>query len=105
MIAGGGGGLRGGSATSARALQPDIEIIDVQTTRFPGMFNASKGSHLPMGSSSIAEGIAVASPGQLPQEIVRRLVNDLVLVDEGDIEQAIVLLLDCLLYTSSSKRA
>jgi threonine dehydratase len=94
VIAVGGGGLIAGMATAARAIRPDIEIIGVQTTRFPGMFNAIKECHLPIGSSSIAEGIAVASPGLLPQGIVRRLVNDLVLVDEGDIEQAIVLLLE-----------
>jgi len=94
VVAVGGGGLIAGMATAAKALKPDIEIIGVQTTRFPGMFNAIKGAHLPQGSSSIAEGIAVGTPGQLPQAIIQRLVSDLVLVDEGDIEQAIVLLLE-----------
>jgi threonine dehydratase len=94
VIAVGGGGLIAGMATAARALKPDIEIIGVQTTRFPAMVNAIKGTHHPQGSSSIAEGIAVGTPGQLPQDIIRRLVNDLLLVDEGDIEQAIVLLLE-----------
>ncbi len=94
VVAVGGGGLIAGMATAARAIRPDIEIIGVQTERFPAMFNAIKGTHLPQGTSSIAEGIAVGTPGTLTQAIVRDKVNDLVLVDEGDIEQAIVMLLE-----------
>jgi threonine dehydratase len=94
VVSVGGGGLIAGMATAAKAIKPDIEIIGVQTTRFPAMFNAIKGTHHPQGSSSIAEGIAVGTPGQIPLAIIARLVNDLVLVDEGDIEQAIVMLLE-----------
>lgn len=94
VVAVGGGGLIGGMATAAKALRPDITLIGVQTTRFPAMFNAIKGTQHPQGSSSIAEGIAVGTPGQLPQAIIRDKVNDLLLVDEGDIEQAIVMLLE-----------
>ena len=46
------------------------------------------------GASTIAEGIAVKEPGRITREIVARLVADIVLVDEGDIEQAIVMLLE-----------
>lgn len=94
VVAVGGGGLIAGMATAAKAIKPDIDVIGVQTTRFPGMVNAIKGTHHPQGVSSIAEGIAVGTPGELPQTIIRQLVRDLVLVDEGDIEQAIVLLLE-----------
>jgi len=94
VVAIGGGGLIAGMATAARAVRPDIEIIGVQASRFPAMFNAIKGTHLPQGNSSIAEGIAVGTPGVLPQAIIRDKVNDIVLVDEGDIEQAIVMLLE-----------
>ena len=94
IIAIGGGGLIGGMATAAKAIRPGIEIVGVQTTRFPAMFNAIKGTHHPQGSNSIAEGIAVGTPGKLPQDIIQRLVDDIVLVDEGDIEQAIVMLLE-----------
>ncbi len=94
VVAVGGGGLIAGMATAAKALKPDIEVVGVQTTRFPAMVNAIKGTQHPQGASSIAEGIAVGTPGLLPQAIIRRLVSDLVLVDEGDIEQAIVLLLE-----------
>jgi threonine dehydratase len=94
IVAIGGGGLIAGMATAAKAIKPGIEIIGVQTTRFPAMVNAIKGTQHPQGSSSIAEGIAVGTPGQLPQAIIRALVDDLLLVDEGDIEQAIVMLLE-----------
>ena len=94
VVSVGGGGLIAGMATAAKALQPGIEIIGVQSARFPAMVNAIKGTHHPQGSSSIAEGIAVGTPGQITQAIIARLVDDLVLVDEGDIEQAIVMLLE-----------
>lgn len=94
IVAIGGGGLISGMATAAKAIQPGIEIVGVQTTRFPAMFNAIKGTQHPQGSNSIAEGIAVGTPGKLPQEIIQRLVDDILLVDEGDIEQAIVMLLE-----------
>ena len=94
VVAVGGGGLIAGMATTAKAIKPGIEVIGVQTTRFPSMVNAIKGTHHPQGNSSIAEGIAVGTPGKIPQAIIARLVNDLVLVDEGDIEQSIVMLLE-----------
>jgi threonine dehydratase len=94
VIAVGGGGLIGGIATAAKAIKPGIRIIGVQAERFPAMYNAIKGTRLPQGLSSIAEGIAVGTPGKLPMEIIRHRVDDLLLVDEGDIEQAIVLLLE-----------
>ena len=94
VIAIGGGGLIAGMATAARAIRPDIRIVGVQTERFPAMYNAIKGTHLPQGSSTIAEGIAVGTPGVIPQAIIRDKVDDLLLVDEGDIEQAIVMLLE-----------
>jgi len=94
VIAVGGGGLIAGVATAAKALRPDIEIIGVQTERFPAMVNAVKGTHHAQGTSTIAEGIAVGTPGTVTLEVVRRLVDDLVLVDEGDIEQAVLMLLE-----------
>ncbi len=94
VIAVGGGGLISGMATVAKALKPGIEVIGVQVERFAAMFDAIKGTHHPQGASTIAEGIAVGTPGQLTQAVVRERVDDLVLVDEGDIEQAIVMLLE-----------
>ena len=94
VIAVGGGGLIAGVATAARALKPGIEVVGVQTSRFPSMVNAIKGTHYPQGTSTIADGIAVGTPGVVTTAIIRALVDDMLLVDEGDIEQAMVMLLE-----------
>ena len=94
VVAVGGGGLIAGIAVAAKAIKPAIEVIGVQALRFPTMFNAVKHASLPQGASTIAEGIAVGTPGQITQAIIEKYVDDLVLVDEGDIEQAIVMLLE-----------
>jgi threonine dehydratase len=94
LVAVGGGGLIAGMATAARAIKPSIEVVGVQTMRFPSMVHALRGTTPVFGASTIAEGIAVKEPGLLTREIVRRLVSDVMLVDEGDIEQAIVMLLE-----------
>ncbi len=94
VIAVGGGGLISGIATAARHIKPGIEIIGVQTARFPAMVNAIKGTAHPQGVSTIAEGIAVGVPGLITRELIRKHVDDLVLVDEGDIEQAVLMLLE-----------
>ena len=94
VVAIGGGGLIAGIATAAKALKPQMRVVGVQTERFPSMLNAVQGSDLPMGTSTIAEGIAVALAGQMTQQVVRELVDELVLVDEGDIEQAVLMLLE-----------
>jgi threonine dehydratase len=94
VVSVGGGGLIAGMAVAAKALKPGIQVVGVQTLRFPNMYNAIKQATLPQGLSTIAEGIAVGAPGRVPQEIIERHVDDIVLVDEGDIEQAIVMLLE-----------
>lgn len=94
VVAIGGGGLIAGMAIAAKALKPDIEIVGVQTSRFPAMVNAIKGTHYPQGTSTIAEGIAVGTPGLIPQAIIASHVDDLLLVDEGDIEHAMLMLLE-----------
>jgi threonine dehydratase len=94
VVAVGGGGLIAGIAVAAKAIKPGIEIVGVQALRFPNMFNAVKHQALPQGPSTIAEGIAVGAPGRITQAIIEQDVDDLLLVDEGDIEQAIVMLLE-----------
>lgn len=94
VIAIGGGGLISGMATAAKALNPGIEIVGVQTERFPSMYAAVKGVAMPQGQYTIAEGIAVKSPGTLTQPIVAKLVDHIELVSESDIEHAIVVLLE-----------
>jgi threonine dehydratase len=90
----GGGGLISGMAVAAKALKPDIEVIGVQAALYPSMYNAIKGESLPMRGDTLAEGIAVKAPGRITQEIVRALVDDIVLVTEAQIEHALSLLIN-----------
>lgn len=90
----GGGGLIAGIAVAATALKPGIEIIGVQTARFPSMRCALRGETPAFGVSTIADGIAVKAPGMVTLPIIKEHVSDILLVDEGGIEQAIVMLLE-----------
>lgn len=90
----GGGGMISGMATAARALRPDLQVFGAQTERFPSMACAVAGTTPVFGASTLADGIAVRQPGRITLEIVRRLVTDILLVGEGDIEHAVLLLLE-----------
>jgi threonine dehydratase len=94
MVPIGGGGLISGMAIAAHHRKPALRMIGVQCRRFPSMHDALRAIEPRFGPSTIAEGIAVKSPGKLTLPIVQREVEDIVLVDEGDIEQAIVMLLE-----------
>jgi threonine dehydratase len=94
VVAIGGGGLISGISIAAKAMKPSIEVIGVEVMRFPAMYHAMKGTQPEFAASTIAEGIAVKEPGTLTREIIGKNVAEILLVDEGDIEQAIVLLLE-----------
>jgi threonine dehydratase len=87
VIAIGGGGLISGIATAARALRPDIQIVGVQTERFPAAWNSVHGGDRACAQATIADGIGVKAPGALTLPLIRSLVDDVVLVGEDDIEQ------------------
>ncbi len=91
----GGGGLISGVALGAKSINPKIEIVGVQTARFPSAYNAFHGiADVVPGGGTVAEGIAVKSPGALTMALIRRHVDDVVLVDEEHIERAIFNLLE-----------
>jgi threonine dehydratase len=90
----GGGGLISGMATAGKALKPDLQVIGVEARLYPSMYNAIKGTSLPMRGDTLAEGIAVKTPGKLTLQIVRRLVDDILLVTEPQIESAVSLLIN-----------
>ena len=89
----GGGGLISGMATMARAIKPDIEVIGVQAELFPSMYAHIKGETLESGGDTLAEGIAVKVPGAFTRQIIERLVDEIVLVGEAQLERAVSLLL------------
>ncbi|QDX24739.1 threonine ammonia-lyase [Sphingomonas suaedae] len=89
----GGGGLISGMATVARAANHAIEMIGVEAELFPSMYNRIKGTSLPIGGDTLAEGIAVRDPGTVTAQIVEALVDDILLVSERALEESLSLLL------------
>ncbi|GAB6053780.1 threonine ammonia-lyase [Magnetospira thiophila] len=90
----GGGGLIAGIAIAAKALRPNIRIIGVEASFYPSMHAALKGGAPAEGGATIAEGIAVKTPGKRTLEIARQWVDDILIVGEAEMESAVQLLLE-----------
>ena len=90
----GGGGLIAGNAIAAKGIRAGIEIIGVEAERYPSMLRAIEGKTPEYGEFTIAEGIAVKEPGRFTLPIVQELVDEILLVDDDEIEQAVLLLLE-----------
>ena len=75
----GGGGLASGVAIALRALRPSIRLVGVEVRR---------------DLHTIADGIAVKYPGELTMEILGRLLDEVVVVNDDEISDAITLLLE-----------
>jgi len=88
----GGGGIMAGIATAAKALKPAIEMIGVEAALYPSMHHAIRNLTPVFGAQTIAEGIAVKSPGALTKAIIERLVADILLVQEEPLECAVQML-------------
>jgi threonine dehydratase len=89
----GGGGLISGMATVARAWDHSIEVVGVEAELFPSMYNRINGTAMACAGDTLAEGIAVKEPGGITAAMVRELVDDIVLVSERSLEEAVSLLL------------
>ena len=91
----GGGGLLAGTATAVRALRPEVTIIGVQAQRFSAAVAAFDGRDPgPALPGTVAEGIAVGTPGDITMRIIRQAVDRMVAVSERDIERAVFQLLE-----------
>ncbi|MDN5332369.1 MAG: threonine dehydratase [Tepidanaerobacteraceae bacterium] len=92
----GGGGLISGVALAVKSLKPKVKIIGVQTQNMPSMaVSISKKTVTTVeGMPTIADGIAVKTPGELTFEMVQKYVDDIVTVDEDEIANAILILLE-----------
>jgi len=84
----GGGGLAAGIALALDALRPELRLVGVQAAAC-----APVAGRRPTGTT-IADGIAVKQPGALTRPILDDLLDDVVVVDDDEISQAIVLLLE-----------
>jgi threonine dehydratase len=88
----GGGGLLAGCLTAATALKPGIAVYGVEVEAYAAMAQRIAGRAVSVGGPTIAEGIAVRDIGEIPLEIVRRRVTEVLAVPERAIEEAIGLL-------------
>ena len=85
----GGGGLIAGNAIAARGVNPKIEIFGAEAELYPSFWNALTGETRNVGGPTLAEGIAVKNVGELTLPIVRELVSQVILVNEGTLERAV----------------
>jgi threonine dehydratase len=76
-------------ATAIKALRPDISILGVESEMYPALYAELRGEAPVVGGATIAEGIAVKRAGRIPMEICSRLLDDIILVSEDDLERAI----------------
>jgi threonine dehydratase len=90
----GGGGLISGTAIAAKAIDPAIRVIGVQSKLYPALYNLKNKVSIESGGDTLAEGIAVKQPGALSSRIILELVDEVRIVNEAIIESAISLLLD-----------
>lgn len=85
----GGGGLISGIAIAARSIRPEIRITGVEAALYASMSDAVAGRTGVYGGATIAEGIAVKSPGVLTRQVIAELIDDIVTVEETVLEQGV----------------
>ena len=92
----GGGGLISGIASFVKSMIPTIKVIGVQSAACPSAYESYYQGKITKVSSqySIADGISVKQVGALNFEIIRKFVDNVVLVEEDQIAAAILLLLE-----------
>ena len=90
----GGGGLLAGCLIAAMAIKPGIAIYGVEVETYAPMAQRLAGRAVSVGGATIAEGIAVRDIGEVPFEIVRRRLTEVLVVPERAIEEAIGLLVE-----------
>ena len=92
----GGGGIIAGIATAAKALNPNVKIVGVQTANIPSMYESMKSGKVTTAfkSTSIADGISVKTVGELTFNIAKDLIDEVVLVQEDEIAEAVLFLME-----------
>jgi len=87
----GGGGLAAGIAVAVKAHRPAVSIVGVEPAMYPSLSAELKGEEPKVGGATIAEGIAVKKVGRLTAEILRKLMDQVIVVSEDELERAITL--------------
>jgi threonine dehydratase len=92
----GGGGLASGVAIAMKSARPEIEIVGVQVdtmATYPESLRRGEPVEVPPGLT-IADGIAVKRPGELTLALIRDWLDDVVVVPEDEVAEAMVLLME-----------
>jgi threonine dehydratase len=85
----GGGSGAAGACVAAKAVRPSIEVIGVQSQAAPAAFRSwQAGTLVEDTTSTFAEGLATRTAFELPQRIMRDLLDDFVLVSEDALKAA-----------------
>jgi threonine dehydratase len=108
VVAIGGGGLMGGLASAVKALKPDCRVIGVELAEGPGMKPAlAAGKPVPAPRPrTLADGLTPPFVGALPLEVAQTCLDDIVMVTEAEIEEAMrELLLRAKLYVEGAGAA
>ena len=92
----GGGGIIAGIAVAAKALNPNVKIIGVQTANIPSMYESIKSGKVTTAfkATSVADGISVKTVGELTFNIAKDLIDEVVLVEEGEIAEGLLFLME-----------
>lgn len=92
----GGGGLAAGVLRAIKTKKPGVKIVGVQSKSYPAMKNSVDTGKLQTvtGHQTIADGVAVRTPGELTFKVVNELIDDIVLVDDTQIIKAMFLLME-----------
>ena len=91
----GGGSGAAGACIVAKAVDPSIQVIGVQSQAAPAAYQSwHEGRMVEAPSNTWAEGLATGTAFELPQRILRRLLDDFVLVSDDDIRAAVRSLLE-----------
>jgi len=92
----GGGGLASGVLTAVKSKNPNVKIIGVQSKSFPSMKNSLDSGNIETidGIFTVADGISVKTPGKQTFEIIKEMIDEIVLVDDDEILKAIFLLME-----------
>lgn len=96
FVPAGGGGLISGVAACAKQINPRIQIIGVQAEGAPAIANSFRtGERTPSDTvHTIADGIAVKTPGEKTFEYIKKYVDRVVTVSDDEIASAVLLLLE-----------
>src|SRR5438132_1487909 len=91
----GGGSGAAGACIVAKAVNPDIQVIGVQSNQAQAAYLSWKSGKLQESPNRTrAEGLSTATPFELPQRIMRRLLDDFVLVSDDEIDAATALMIE-----------